>query len=217
MGSVEGGGIQTGGGLPVLMRYRRILRTCAGSVITAITFILASPVYVNDVSGVAKTWIDRLAYVCHRPAFAGKSAYLIATVAASPTRHTLRSMEIPLYTWGFHIAGKAGYRMGALMPSEQIERRCGRKAGRAARALFEAVRKRRFLRPSLVSLMMLKIQQGSWQRGKDRSSRDYLYWRNQGWLNPGRTFFIAHRASPVKVALARLVGAVVLRLVTSGD
>ena len=42
--------------------------------------IFASPVYVNDVSGIAKTWIDRLAYVCHRPAFAGKCAYLIATV-----------------------------------------------------------------------------------------------------------------------------------------
>lgn len=30
--------------------------------------ILASPVYVEDVSGLLKNWIDRMAFVCHRPA-----------------------------------------------------------------------------------------------------------------------------------------------------
>ena len=29
--------------------------------------IIASPVYVNDVNGIVKNWIDRLAHVCHRP------------------------------------------------------------------------------------------------------------------------------------------------------
>ena len=46
--------------------------------------ILASPVYMDDVSGLVKTWIDRLAYVSHRPAFGGKCAYPIATVGGSP-------------------------------------------------------------------------------------------------------------------------------------
>ena len=32
-------------------------------------FIIASPVYVHDVNGVVKNWIDRLAFVCHRPEF----------------------------------------------------------------------------------------------------------------------------------------------------
>jgi multimeric flavodoxin WrbA len=74
--------------------------------------ILASPVYVDDVNGIAKNWIDRMAYVCHRPAFAGKCAYLVTTVADSPTGHTLRTMNAALRTWGFHIVGQAGYKMG---------------------------------------------------------------------------------------------------------
>lgn len=67
--------------------------------------ILASPVYVDDVNAVAKNWIDRMAYVCHRPAFGGKCAYLIATVGEGPANHTLRTMNFALRSWGFPHRG----------------------------------------------------------------------------------------------------------------
>ncbi len=175
--------------------------------------ILASPVYVNDVNGVAKNWMDRLAYVCHRPAFAGKCAYLVATVADSPTRHTLRTMNVGLRTWGFHIVGQAGYKMGALMPQNEVESRYQGEAAKIAQALFQAVSQRQYLWPSFLSLMMFKIQQGAWQ-GEDPDSFDYAYWEEQGWFNPRCEFYIAHRANRVKVALARLVGAVLAKFVT---
>jgi multimeric flavodoxin WrbA len=176
-------------------------------------FILASPVYVNDVNGVAKTFIDRLAYVCHRPALAGKCAYLIATVADSPTGHALQTMNIALRTWGCHIVGQAGYRLGPLLPQDELVSRYQAEAARVAAALFDAVAQQRYLRPGFLSLMMFKIQQLAWQR-EPPGSLDSDYWHSQGWLDPGRTFFIAHRANPAKVALARLVGGVVSRFVT---
>jgi multimeric flavodoxin WrbA len=188
------------------------LPTIKAKVDAADGIILASPVYVNDVNGVAKTWIDRLAYVCHRPAFAGKCAYLIATVADSPTSHTLRTMDIALRTWGFHIAGQAGYKMGALMPQDEVARRYQGETAEVAEALFQAIRDQAFLRPSFLSLMMFKIQQQSWQE-EDPDSYDYAYWKKQGWFDPDCTFFIAHRANPVKVALARLTGSVLARFV----
>ena len=77
--------------------------------------LLASPVYVDDVSGLTKTLIDRLAHICHRPEMAGRCAYIIATVGSSPTRHTLGTMGMAMRTWGYHLAGKAGFKMGALM------------------------------------------------------------------------------------------------------
>ncbi len=33
--------------------------------------LAASPIYVEDVNAIMKNWIDRMAYICHRPAFAG--------------------------------------------------------------------------------------------------------------------------------------------------
>jgi multimeric flavodoxin WrbA len=110
--------------------------------------ILASPVYVNDVNGIAKNWMDRLAYVCHRPAFAGKCAYLLATVAGGPSSHTLRTMNTAVLTWGCHIVGQAGYRMGALMAQEGLESRYQEETARVATAMFDAISQKRFLRPS---------------------------------------------------------------------
>ena len=76
--------------------------------------LLASPVYVDDVSGLVKTWMDRLAYLCHRPTFGGKCAYPVATVGGSPTSHARRTMNGALLTWGYHLAGQSGVQMGAL-------------------------------------------------------------------------------------------------------
>jgi len=176
--------------------------------------ILASPVYVDDVNGVAKNWIDRLAYVCHRPAFAGKCAYLIATVADSPTSHTLRTMNTALRTWGFHVVGQAGFKMGALMPQDEMESRYRRETAGVAEALFHAVSQRSYLRPSFLSLMIFKIQQDAWQHKDAEGTVDYAYWKGQGWFDPDQTFYIEHRANRVKVTLARVAGSVIGRFVT---
>jgi multimeric flavodoxin WrbA len=168
--------------------------------------IVAAPVYVNDVNGAVKNWIDRLAFVCHRPEFAGKAAYLVATVADSPTGHALRTMQVALQTWGYTIVGKAGFKMGALMDQDQMVTRYQHRAQRIAEALVHSVATGRCRKPSFLSLMTFKIMQLARQRNPDESI-DYAYWRSCGWTDPGRDFFIAHRAGQIKVALARLAGA----------
>ena len=176
--------------------------------------ILASPVYVDDVNGVAKNWIDRMAYVCHRPAFAGKCAYLITTVGEGPTNHTLRTMNFALRSWGFHIVGRAGFKMGALMSQSEAAQHFQAEAGDAAEALFQAIAQQQFLRPSFISLMIFRVQQHAWRKISAPDSYDYAYWKARGWFEPDCTFYIEHRANPVKVALARLVGAALAPFVT---
>jgi hypothetical protein len=103
--------------------------------------------------------------------------------------------------------------MGALMPQDAVARRYRKETAQVAEALFQAVAQREFSRPSFLSLMIFKIQQLSWQVEAEPESLDYAYWEHQGWFDPDCTFYIEHRANPVKVALARGVGAVVARFV----
>jgi multimeric flavodoxin WrbA len=175
--------------------------------------LVASPVYVDDVNGITKNWIDRLAHVCHRPEFAGKCAFLVVTVAASPTRHSLRTLSMALRTWGFHIVGQSGFKMGALMTPEATAGHFQGRTEMIANDLFLAICRRRYTRPSFYSLMMFKIQQWSWQRAARKDTLDYQYWKNQGWFEPSRTFYIAHESNRAKLALARLVGRIITRFV----
>jgi hypothetical protein len=155
-----------------------------------------------------------MAYLCHRPGLAGKCTYLIATVADSPTQHTLRTMSMAVRTWGAHIVGQAGFKMGALMPQAEVERRYQAETTKIAQAFFHAIAEKRYLRPSFLSLMIFRIQQISWQKATDPDSYDYAYWKDHGWFDPDRTFYIEHQVHPVKVALARLTGSVLAPFVT---
>jgi multimeric flavodoxin WrbA len=175
--------------------------------------IVASPVYVDDVSGTTKNWIDRLAHVCHRPEFAGKCAYLVATTGSSPTGHAIRTLRTAMLTWGFYVVGETGFKTGALMQQQELEARYQRSADDIARDFFHAVHERKFARPTFLSLMTFKIQQRAYQRF-DRDSTDFKYWRNKGWLDPQREFYTDHEANRLKVASARLTGAIIARLVS---
>jgi multimeric flavodoxin WrbA len=79
-----------------------------------------------------KNSIDRLAYFCHRPAFAGRSAYVIATTGSSSPAHAIRTLQGALLTWGCHLCGSAGFVMGARMPESEVESRFARRIDRIA-------------------------------------------------------------------------------------
>ncbi len=176
--------------------------------------LVASPVYVDDISGITKNWIDRMAHVCHRPEFAGKSAYLVVTVGASPVSHALRTLSLALSTWGFHIIGQAGFMTGASMKAADLQARYREKAAKIAGRFYAGLSGKKVSRPTFLSLMMFKIQQRSWQNHIIKDSYDYCYWQTQGWLDPRRQYYIPHASSRIKVALARLSGAVIGRFVS---
>ncbi len=174
--------------------------------------ILASPVYVNDISGIMKNWIDRMAFICHRPAFAGRRAYILTTVGLGPTRHAERTLSYALTSWGFTLVGREGFKMGARMPKAQVDAQFQDRTRKTAAQFYWALRKPPV--PSFLSLMTFRIQQGYWWQEPEGDSIDHQYWQSQGWTQPGRDYYISHQAKNGKVALARLVGAVLASFVT---
>ncbi|HPH94246.1 MAG TPA: NAD(P)H-dependent oxidoreductase [Anaerolineaceae bacterium] len=175
--------------------------------------VLASPVYVDDVSGLMKNFIDRMCHMCHRPQLAGKTAYAIATTGSSRTGKTLETMSMALRTWGCHLAGQTGFATGALMKGSEAKDRFDLQAARAARAIFSAVYRQAPHRPAFFSLMMFKIQQMSWRAKGKPGTLDFNYWQEQGWLDPKRTFYIDHEAGRLKTSLARLTGSILGKFV----
>ena len=99
------------------------------------------------------------------------------------------------------------------VPPEEMTARYRKRTVRIARKLFHAIHHQAFARPSFLALMTFHIRQRYWQRTVE-DSIDYTYWKNRGWIEGRREFYLPHRASRVKAALARLSGAVLARFVT---
>ena len=167
----------------------------------------ASPVYVEDVNGIMKTWIDRMAFNCHRPAFAGKSAFILTTSGSGASRHARKTIGAALSTWGIVIAGERNFRMGALMDSAEIEAKYGGAIRKAAAKFFREVRENEVPDPSFYSLIAFKVQQKFWLKNeKYCDTVDFRYWQENGWLRKGCRYYVPSRANLLKVALARGVG-----------
>ena len=175
-------------------------------------WIIATPVYVGDVSGILKNWEDRLAYVCHRPEFGGKSVFLLATTGGSPAAIAFYSLRA-LMSWGLAFQGQVCFKTGALMNSEELSQRYTTDCRKHARRFFKAVKDQQDARPSFLSLMMFATQQYTWSQ-QNPQTLDYQYWHAQGWTDSRTTFYFPQKANPLKVGLARLIGGIMARMMS---
>ncbi|MEN6635438.1 MAG: flavodoxin family protein [Clostridiaceae bacterium] len=169
-------------------------------------YVIASPVYVEDVNGILKTMIDRMAFLCHRPALYGKSALLFTTSGIGSSRHALTTMTKAFGTWGIKTAATMQLSLGALMPREQVSAQCGKKVASAARRFIDVLAQTPF-RPSFYSLIAFTVQQTLWGRPRvDHASLDYRYWQETGWLDRKRWYYDPAQKHSLKALLARMLG-----------
>ncbi|GIQ88814.1 hypothetical protein KIPB_011149, partial [Kipferlia bialata] len=68
-------------------------------------FILASPVYVGNVSGTFKTMADRYAQWWHRPSLQGKPFLCVVTTGGAWAKKTASLLSHNGYAWGGHYTG----------------------------------------------------------------------------------------------------------------
>jgi multimeric flavodoxin WrbA len=171
-------------------------------------YLIASPVYVEDVNGILKNWMDRMAFVCHRPALAGKSAFLITTSGGGATGHALRTMGAAFNAWGCRVAGKKKFRTGALMEKKDIRLRYEKEIHSVAEVFLNDLERGTDANPGWYSLIAFSIQQICWQKAEYQKSNpfDYQYWKDKGWLEPKCTYYIPLKRRMWKVRLARLFG-----------
>ena len=189
------------------------LLTIRDRMLEADGYLVASPVYVEDVNGILKNWIDRLAFFCHRPVLMGKCAYLITTSGGGSTNHALKTMATAFSAWGARVCGRAKFRAGALTIKEELAQKHGKSIRRAADAFMQDLVRGTDCDPGWYSLIAFRVQQICWDKKSYQQSNpfDYAYWKGKGWLEPGRTYYIPLKRKTWKVGVARLLGSGVAR------
>jgi len=171
--------------------------------------ILASPVYVYHVTAQTKTFLDRLASFCHRPAFFMKHAMAVATTGAVGTRPTLKYMKSILGVLGFRTVvavGGAGQDMEGRIPARLEE-----KARKAARRFHENLVKGASIQPSLSSVIQFRMQRRAFTT-KDAAKifpKDFEHYTSL----KGRPYPVEARISLLKLLVAGLTERIVGRFI----
>ena len=132
--------------------------------------ILTSPVYMENVSGKLKTFLDRTCKWFHRPEIYGKPVLVISTTKGSGLKSTLKYLERVVIQWGGFNAGKIGRSIGTI-DNKITEKEC-------EDFIKHLGIKKEEYKPSLNALINFQVQ-------KVLSHRlimlDSLYWREKGW------------------------------------
>lgn len=151
--------------------------------------ILASPVYVSDVSGQMKSFLDHLAYrwMVHRPhpEMFKKIGLVISTAAGAGTRTTNKTMKRSLVFWGVNKIYSYGVNVAAsewnevnIKKKKKIERqlsKLGNKIAKIAMTLNNS--KPNYCTRMLFNIMKIGHKHNTW------NETDYNYWKVNGWLN----------------------------------
>lgn len=154
--------------------------------------ILASPVYLQQVSGKMKTFFDRTCSWYHRPVLAGKPVLCVASTKGSGLKATLSYLENVATQWGAIPAGRVG-RTIFTAKNRVTEKEIG--------AFVRYIQQPEKFSPSFSQLMGFEVQKAL---AKYLNQLDAEYWQAMGWLD--KPYFFSCRVSKVKSAVTGRFG-----------
>lgn len=151
--------------------------------------ILSSPVYVCDVSGQMKAFLDHLAYrwMPHRPSEAmfHKVGLVVSTAAGAGTRATNKTMKktftycgiSKIYSFGANVAAMSFEDIN-IKKKNKIEKKLDKLANKIKKAVKVSNKRSPGMFVKIIfNLMKLSHKNNNWNK------TDYNYWKNKGWLN----------------------------------
>jgi len=164
--------------------------------------VFATPNYSLNVSGIMKTFLDRLAFVFHRPRFFGKAFMGVVVQGIYGGKDVVNYLEKVGGAWGFTV-GRGFYvtAFQPLSPSEQ--KKISEEVGKAAKRFHRALTRPSLPVPSLLRLMLFRLSRSSIQAMLDETYRDYRYFKEKGWFES--SYYYRTRVGPVR-GLAGLFG-----------
>jgi multimeric flavodoxin WrbA len=123
------------------------------------SLILASPVYVMNVTPLMKNFIDRLSSVCHRPEFIKQNGLVLTTVGAYGSKKVLNYMENVLNVWGIQDVTKVDIQTPPVQNlPEKLQKNNKKQIENKSAIYAKKLIKKNGLKPSFSSLMQFHVQ-----------------------------------------------------------
>ncbi len=143
--------------------------------------IFATPNYSFQVTALMKNFLDRLAFILHRPRFFGKAFMPIVTQGIYGGASILKYLEKIGKGLGFHIA--KGCYLTTLEPITKLQQeKITQEIKKASSRFYKELMRPTPPAPSLFSLIIFHMSRTSIIDSLDEKYKDYLYYKEKGWF-----------------------------------
>ncbi len=163
--------------------------------------VFASPNYSFQVSAITKIFLDRLAFLFHRPRFHGRVFSAIVVQAIGFGGRIVKYLQFVGGGLGFSVVKGSCSRTLEPMDQNALDRMRGNLA-KHARRFHARLLQPAFPVPSLLGLMMFRMARTGYRRSLGEDMRDYVYFRDRGWFEAD--FYYPTRLGPFKKAAGAL-------------
>lgn len=159
--------------------------------------IISSPVYLRQVSGKLKTFVDRTCVWFHRPVLSGKPVLAVSTTKGSGLKSTLSYIQEITEQWGGMEAGKIGRNI------RNIETKVETKE---VEIFIKLLDKPETYRPTMANLMNFQVQKAL---ANTVLVQDKQYWDENGWNT--QSYYSKCKVNPIKNIIPSTVGKIITR------
>ena len=163
--------------------------------------IFASPNYSFQVSALMKIFLDRIAFLFHRPRFFGKTFTGIVAQGIYGGGEIVKYFNFIGNALGFNVV--KGATITTLEPmSGKAQQKIDRIIDRQSKKYYSKLIKKEYPVPSIFELMIFRLSRSSMRIMLDEKNRDYDYYHNKGWFQSD--FYYPVKLNPVKKLAGKL-------------
>ncbi|MCD1294401.1 flavodoxin family protein [Methanocella sp. CWC-04] len=171
--------------------------------------IFASPNYASNVTGLMKTFIDRIAYAGHRPRFYGQYAlYVVTSAGPGGVKQCMAAMQGPFSSFGFRTAGKISVMTPPFKTPKEHEEKNLKAIDSASDKFYNSIKNKGPAAPGLMDVIGFKsIQAMGNEFGEIYDNiypADSQYWKEKGWMDRSKYYYTDANIGIMKKLIANV-------------
>jgi multimeric flavodoxin WrbA len=151
--------------------------------------ILYSPTYVVNMPGLMKNFIDRLSYLCHRPAFYRKTALIFTTTGSSGGSTALKCLRWPVVAWGLKIIKSFDIKMSEYNRNAGYKMSVDESIKRSVDIFIKQTKNVKDSYPGFIDLVGFNARKQNYLKSKNVYKYDVEHWKQKGWLDKNVNYY----------------------------
>ncbi len=145
--------------------------------------IFVTPVYAVNISGLLKTFIDRISYMLHKPALYEKHSYIIITADVGGFKPVSLYMKYLMNAFGIFNTGCTGVIAKYIKKDENYQNQISDAMTVEAEKFKNLLNRGKNYKPKFTQILRFSLWKTSAIMKKKLYLGDYQYWEEKGWLD----------------------------------